>query len=152
MLPASQHSGAFGDGAPIPSDYTCDGANQQPPVSWSGAPPNAAEFALLMVDSDAGGFVQWLVVGISPDATALANPLPDGASVGLNGRGQAAYTGPCPPSGTHHYVITVYALSAPLGLGASATADQVRAAAADKTLAMGTLTGTYTRAAAPATS
>ena len=44
MLPANQPlevpagplgvaSGAFGDGTPIPSDYTCDGANQQPPVS-----------------------------------------------------------------------------------------------------------------------
>jgi Raf kinase inhibitor-like YbhB/YbcL family protein len=98
-----------------------------------------------MDDTDANGFVHWVVVGIPGDETALSNPLPDGAVAGLNGKGTTGYTPPCPPSGTHHYVITVYALSSSLGLGASATADQVRSAAANKTLAIGTLTGTYAR-------
>jgi Raf kinase inhibitor-like YbhB/YbcL family protein len=137
-------SGAFEAGAPIPSDYTCDGANIAPPVSWTGAPQNTAEYALVMDDTDANGFVHWVVTGIPPEATALADPLPEGAVAGLNGKGQAGYTPPCPPSGTHHYTITVYALSTALGLGNSATADSVRSAAAGKTLATGTLTGTYT--------
>ena len=34
----------------------------------------------------------------------------------MNSAGSAAYAGPCPPSGTHHYRFTVYALSAPTGL------------------------------------
>jgi Raf kinase inhibitor-like YbhB/YbcL family protein len=143
-------SGAFDPGTAIPSDYTCDAGGLQPPVSWTGAPSNSAEFALVMVDQDANNFVHWVVVGIPGDETALSNPLPDGATAGVNGKGTTGYTPPCPPSGTHHYVITVYALSSTLGLGASATADQVRSAAADKTLATGTLTGTYSRGGASA--
>lgn len=143
-MPIKVSSGAFEEGAPIPSEYTCDGANHPLPISWSGAPEGTKEFALIMDDPDANGFVHWVVVGIPADAKALADPLPEGAAAGLNGRGTPDYTGPCPPSGTHHYRITVYALSAPLGLDSSATGDQVRAAAAaGKTLATGTLTGTY---------
>ena len=145
-------SGAFEDGAPIPSDYTCDGANEQIPVSWTGAPANAAEYALVMTDQDANGFVHWVVVGIPADATALSDPLPEGAVAGQNGKGQAGYTGPCPPSGIHHYTLTVYALSASLGLGASATGDQVRSAAQGKTIATGTLSGTYAHGGAGSSS
>ena len=141
-------SGAFDNGAPIPSDYTCDGANHQPPVSWTGAPTNTAEFALVMDDPDAGGFVHWVVVGIPSDTTALSDPLPEGATAALNGKGQAGYTGPCPTSGTHHYRVQVFALSAPLGLGANAAADQVKSAIVSKTLATGELDGTYTRGSA----
>ena len=141
----SVRSSAFDDGAPIPSAYTCDGANQQLPMSWSDVPPQTAELALVMDDPDAGGFVHWVVVGIPADATALVDRLPRGAIAGRNGFGGSGYGGPCPPSGTHHYRITVYALAAPLGLGASATANQVRAAAASKTIAGATLTGTYRR-------
>jgi Raf kinase inhibitor-like YbhB/YbcL family protein len=142
-------SGAFANGAPIPTEYTCDGAGHQLPISWSGAPANTAEYALVMDDPDANGFVHWVVVGIPKDATALSDPLPDGAIAGQNGRGQAGYTGPCPPSGTHHYRIVVYALSAPLGLSSGATAAQVRSAAAGKTLATGELDGTYAHGSSP---
>ena len=141
-------SGAFEDGQAIPPEYTCDAGSQQLPVSWSGAPNNTAEFALVMTDPDANNFAHWVVVGIPADETALSNPLPEGAAAATNGKGQIGYTGPCPPSGTHHYVITVYALSGPLNLNSSATADQVRSAAANKILATGTLTGTYARAGA----
>jgi Raf kinase inhibitor-like YbhB/YbcL family protein len=139
-------SGAFQEGAPIPIEYSCDGQNIQLPVSWTRAPSGIAEYELVMDDQDANGFIHWVVVGIPAEASALANPLPQGAVNGLNGRGQAGYTGPCPPSGTHHYRITVYGVNAPLGLGSSASGDQVRTAAAGKTLASGTLTGTYAKA------
>src|SRR4051812_8970144 len=101
--PMTVSSGAFDEAAPIPSDYACDGANHQPPISWSGAPGATKEFALVMDDRDANGFAHWVVVGIPADATALADPLPEGATPGLNGKGEQGYTGPCPPSGTHHY-------------------------------------------------
>lgn len=131
-------SSAFEDGGPIPTDYTCDADGTQLPIAWSGSPAGTVEFALTMDDPDANGFVHWVVTGIPAEATSLEGQLPAGASAGQ------PYRGPCPPSGVHHYVLRLYALSAPLG-SAPSTAAQVATAAADKTLAKATLTGTYTR-------
>jgi len=137
---------AFAEGGAIPSDYTCDGQNRQLPVQWSGAPAGTAEFALLMDDPDARGFVHWVVTAIPAGTTALADHLPAGAAAGRNDFGRIGYGGPCPPSGTHRYVLTLYALSSPLGLTSAPTAPAVRSAAAHKTLATAVLRGTYRRA------
>jgi Raf kinase inhibitor-like YbhB/YbcL family protein len=134
-------SSAFDEGTAIPRDYTCDGSNKQLPIAWAGAPAGTVEFALTMDDPDANGFVHWVVTGIPADAAAFSGGLPAGAQAGQ------PYRGPCPPSGTHHYVLTLYALSAPLGDNAT-TAAQVMAAASDKTLTSTTLTGTYRRGSA----
>jgi Raf kinase inhibitor-like YbhB/YbcL family protein len=139
-------SPAFTEGGPIPKDYTCDGADRTLPVAWSGIPDGTAELALIMDDPDARGFVHWVVVGLPPTATGLdGTSLPAGAREGRTGFGRAGYGGPCPPSGTHHYAITLYALSAPLSVPQTPTADQVRQAANGQTLAKATLNGTYTR-------
>ena len=138
-------SPAFAEGGAIPSDYTCDGQNLQLPVQWSGAPAGTTEFALIMDDPDARGFVHWVVTGIPADVTGLADPLPAGAVQGRNDFGRAGYGGPCPPSGTHTYVVTLYALSAPLGLTGASTAAAVRSAAATNTLATAVIRGTYRR-------
>ena len=135
-------SSAFDEGAAIPRDYACDGSNKQLPIAWSGAPADTVEFALTMDDPDANGFVHWVVTGIPADASSLSGGLAAGAQAGQ------PYRGPCPPSGTHHYVLTLYALSAPLGNSAT-TAAQVKAAASDKTLTSTTLTATYRRGSAP---
>ncbi|MDD4866322.1 MAG: YbhB/YbcL family Raf kinase inhibitor-like protein, partial [Mycobacterium sp.] len=57
-------SPAFADGAPIPMQYTCKGANLAPPLQWS-APAGAA---LVVDDPDAVGglYVHWIVTGIGP--------------------------------------------------------------------------------------
>jgi phosphatidylethanolamine-binding protein (PEBP) family uncharacterized protein len=49
--PLSISSPAFADGAPIPVNYTCKGANLAPPLTWS-APSGAA---LVLDDPDAPG-------------------------------------------------------------------------------------------------
>ena len=131
-------SSAFADGAPIPTEYTCDAGSTQLPVEWTGAPAGTAEFALTMDDPDANGYVHWVVTGIPADAHSLGTQLPSGATAGT------PYRGPCPPSGVHHYVLTLYALSAPLGAPPTSAA-QVKEAAAGKTLSTARLTGTYTR-------
>jgi len=138
-------SPAFQQGASIPTDYSCDGADKQLPVAWEGAPAGTAELALIMDDPDARGFVHWVVAGIPASASTLAEALPAGAAAGRNDFGNVGYGGPCPPSGTHRYVVTLYALSAPLGLPGAPTAASVRSAAAGKTLGTATLSGTYTR-------
>ena len=67
-------STAFSDGGEIPTRHTCDGDDAPVPLAWSDSPAGTAEFALLMDDPDARGFVHWLVVGIP----AGADGLPDG--------------------------------------------------------------------------
>jgi Raf kinase inhibitor-like YbhB/YbcL family protein len=139
-------SSAFEEGQPFPPRFTCDGADDQLPLAWTGVPRGTVEFALIQHDPDAGGFVHWVVVGIPADATSLGEPLPDGASHGTNDFGRALYNGPCPPSGNHTYVTTLFALSAPLELGEAPSARQVRQRAKDLTLGTAQLRGTYSRA------
>jgi Raf kinase inhibitor-like YbhB/YbcL family protein len=110
-------SPAFTDGGAIPRQYTCDGANQSPPLAWSGVASGTQSLALVMEDPDVPGkpFVHWTVSGIPPSTTSLASgQVPPGATQGSNGSGSTGYTGPCPPSGqTHHYVFALEAVAGP---------------------------------------
>jgi Raf kinase inhibitor-like YbhB/YbcL family protein len=138
-------SSAFDHGEPIPREYTCQGADDSPPLAWVGAPSGTAAFALIVDDVDASGFVHWLAYDLPGDSSGLRAR----ASGSLTGRegansfGQVGWGGPCPPSGTHHYVFRLLALSAPTGLPRGADAAAVRRAVKDTTLAEVTLTGTY---------
>jgi Raf kinase inhibitor-like YbhB/YbcL family protein len=57
-----------------------------------------------------------------PDATAL----PPNAYEGLNSMNATGYHGPCPPSGKHHYVFTLYVLDATLNIASAPTTTQLR--------------------------
>lgn len=140
-------STSYAEGAAIPEAFTCDGGDTSPQLAWSGAPAGTVGFAVTMTDPDADGFVHWVVANLPADLTTLAEgaaptlgkadgPAPD-AVPGLTSFGKPGYRGPCPPSGTHHYVVTVYALGS--AVEGTPSVDAVEAAA----LASGTLTGTY---------
>lgn len=108
----------WGDGGVIDDRYTCVGGNAVPTLQWSNVPPDAAELAIVVVDPDAENFVHWVVAGISPGVTAIADgALPEGAVQGLNSAGMLGWTGPCPPPGeSHTYRFEVHALAQPSGL------------------------------------
>ncbi|OCB28500.1 hypothetical protein A5675_19890 [Mycobacterium malmoense] len=142
--PLAISSPAFADGAPIPVQYTCKGANTAPPLAWS-APLGAA---LVVDDPDAvnGLYVHWVVAGIGPGSGSTADgQTPAGATVLPNTAGQAAYMGPCPPAGTgtHHYRFTLYQLpndyQLPGGLAGVRAAQTIAGAAT----AQARLTGTF---------
>src|SRR5437870_4379372 len=62
-------SSAFQSGDTLPKDYTADGKNVSPPISWTGAPATTREFALILDDTDAnfggrGPFVHWVIYKI----------------------------------------------------------------------------------------
>src|SRR3990172_6243589 len=139
-------SSAFADGTAIPADYTCDGADLQLPLEWADPPAGTVEFALIMDDPDAHGFVHWVVIGIPASSTSLGASWPASVREGRTDFGRPGYGGPCPPSGTHRYVTTLYALAAPLGLSGTVSAAEVRRVAQGLTLATAVLTGTYRRA------
>jgi len=147
--PLALSSPAFADGATIPTRFSCDGAGISPQLDWSGAPAATEALALTVIDPDAGGFVHWLVYDIpAASAGSLAENIGTGAGTppqGANGRGKAGYTGPCPPSGTHHYVFTLYALDRTLGLSGTPSRADIEAAIKGHVLATTVLTGTYKR-------
>jgi Raf kinase inhibitor-like YbhB/YbcL family protein len=131
------------DGAPIDPRYTCKGDNVSPALSWSAAPTGTQEIAITMIDEDAD-FDHWTLAGIKPNVTSMAeNTPPEGAVAALNGGGKAGYTGPCPPSGTHTYRITVYYLDHPLQLSSGGSTDDMRTAIDDATITTAEVTGTF---------
>jgi Raf kinase inhibitor-like YbhB/YbcL family protein len=137
-------STAFDEGGAIPARYGCDGEDVSPPLAWEGAPDGTMAFALILDDPDAGGFVHWIVADIPASSPSAA----EGASPGIDGRndfGRRGYGGPCPPSGTHRYVVTIYALSEPLSVEPGFSAGELRSAMEGRILATGRLTGTYRR-------
>ena len=127
-------SSAFAEGADIPARYTCQGADISPPLAWQNVPADTQSFALIMEDPDAplGTWVHWVLFNIPADQTGLDEALPtdarlpDGSQQGLNSWGQTGYGGPCPPSGTHHYYFTLYALDTLLPAEPGLTADGLR--------------------------
>jgi Raf kinase inhibitor-like YbhB/YbcL family protein len=139
-------SPAFDDGAAIPREFTCKGAGTSPPLAWSGVPSGARSVALVVDDPDApsGTFTHWVVYNIDPArSTIAAGQVPEGALQARNSGGDVGYTGPCPPSGTHHYRFTVYVLRSPLTVPAGGDPARVLVAIRGKTTARGTLTGTF---------
>ena len=103
----------FEDGGRIPSEFTCDGRDVSPQLSWEDVPDGTKSFALSVVDPDAPGgtFIHWLVYGIPEDVEEVGQgSLPNGAKQIRNDFGKEEYGGPCPPSGTHRYIFTLYAL------------------------------------------
>lgn len=137
-------------GGAIPRRFTCDGADVSPALAWTGVPEGTASLALIVDDPDARGFAHWLAYAIPANMTHLGEgagaPTTQFMPQGTNDFGRIGYGGPCPPSGTHHYRFTLYALAEPLGVPGGARASAVRAAL-DKATVLGkvTLTATYAR-------
>lgn len=103
----------FEDNHIIPSDFTCDGKNVSPQLSWEYVPDGTKSFALSVTDPDFSGgtWMHWLVYGISKDIRKIERAsLPNGAIEVMNDFGKKSYGGPCPPYGTHRYFFTIYAL------------------------------------------
>lgn len=142
-------SAAFHAGGSIPARFTCDGADTSPALAWSGVPDGTASLVLLVDDPDARDFAHWIAYAISPASTHLdegAGAARAALAQGTNDFGRVGYGGPCPPSGTHHYRFTLYALAEPLALSGSPRASVVRSALGKApVLSQVTLTGTYRR-------
>ena len=146
-------------GEPIPRDYTADGRNVSPPLSWSDVPAGTKSIALVCEDPDAGNpppFVHWVIYNIPVNARAMPENVPfepnapmpaaiSGAVQGLSGFRRPIYRGPAPPPGkVHHYHFIVYALDIG-GLQAGLTRADLLEAIKDHVLAQGELIATYER-------
>lgn len=149
-------SADFTAGGAIPTRYTCEGENVSPEFSWKEVPSQTKSFALIVHDPDAprrGGFTHWVLYNIPGDKGGINPEVPTEGVVpgtgiqGCNGGGQIGYTGPCPPSGMHHYHVKLFALDTELELEPGATQDQLIAAIDGHILGRAELVGTYQRQA-----
>ena len=110
-------STAFSEGDTVPIEFTCDGDNVSPPLSWSGVPEEAAALRVSLRDPDAplGTFTHWSVGGIDPSSSGAGRgTVPAGGTEERNSFGETGYGGPCPPHGDdpHRYIFAVEALDA----------------------------------------
>jgi len=148
-------SGAFEPNGPIPAQYTCEGDDVSPVLSWSGVPSGTESLALIVDDPDAPDpaapkmtWVHWVLYDIPPSAKGLpeaveANALPGGAREGRNDWKRTGYGGPCPPIGRHRYFFKLYALDTKLGDIGEPTKAQLEKAIAGHVVGETQLIGTY---------
>lgn len=127
----------------IPSRFTCEGENINPPIEISNIPEETKSIAIIMEDPDAphGTFDHWVAWNIKPNTKITEGNVP-GVS-GTNSFGKKGYGGPCPPAGRHRYYIKVYALDTTLDLPESSGKKQLQAAIKGHVLGHGELMGHY---------
>lgn len=137
----------------IPDKYAynlgsqCGGDNYSPPLAWTDAPDGTQSFAILVSDPDGRDWVHWLQFNIPAKTTSLPESI-GGPSVGVKGVndfGGLGYGGPCPPSGTHRYIFSLYALDVTLSLSEGASRTQFESAIAGHVLGKTQLAGLRSR-------
>lgn len=142
-------SPVFSDNGFIAEKYSyklgrqCSGENYSPPLEWKGVPEGTQTLLLTMIDPDGGNWVHWVLVNIPSDVTSLPEEI-GGPAIGIAGTndfGSIGYGGPCPPSGTHHYIFTLYALDTTLNVQTGATLKAITPLYQDHILGKAVLTG-----------
>jgi Raf kinase inhibitor-like YbhB/YbcL family protein len=154
-------SPVFENGGEIPSKYTCEGENINPPLAISEVPEGTKSLALIMFDPDVPqeikeqkdieGWDHWQVWNIPATTTEISensNPGTEGKQTG----GNMGYTGPCPPKdmepSKHRYEFTLFALDVDtLGLAEGSSRNEVLGAIDGHVLEKTELTGSYEKAA-----
>lgn len=141
-------SPVFEDNKFIPSKYTCDGENINPPLKISEVPEGAKSLVLIVDDPDApiGIWDHWILWDISPSISIIKeNSIPKGSVQGENSFGKKPYGGPCPPGGTHRYFFKLYALDKILELSDRTTKKELEKEMKNHILDKTELIGLYKR-------
>ena len=143
----------FDEGKPIPEKYTCKGQNVSPALAWFNVPQGVSTYALIMHDPDApgGNWTHWVLYNIPPETISLPDTLPGQGGIayagnhGINSSGNTYYAGPCPPSGTHRYYFTLYALDTKLDFATSPDAAELTEAMQGHIIGQAELMGTFSK-------
>jgi len=139
---------AFSNNGDIPDAYTCTGDNKSLPVTLEDVPENTRTYTLIFEDTDATPpWTHWLVFNIPSTTTEMREgAVPEGGTEGLANNNSFGYEGPCPKyfGGTHHYVLSVYALDCRLDLPVASDKEAVKKAMQGHTLEMVSLMGICT--------
>ena len=140
-------SPAFTNSESIPAIYSCKEKGISPELSFFDTPENAKSLALIMHDPDApmpGGFTHWVLYNIDPKTKGIAENSFGGAQ-GVNSSSEIGYMGPCPPSGTHRYFFTVYALDSRLDFSSPPTKRELEEKMKNHIIDQAELIGTFSK-------
>jgi len=139
-------STAFENGGNIPLQYSHDGDEITPPLSFENVPDDAETLVLIMDDPDAPGgpWNHWIVFDIPADVTGFEEDAIIQYYVGRNSWDEVAYGGPDPPpGGNHRYYFRLYALDTTLGLADGTSREQIEVGMEGHILAQTSLMGRY---------
>ncbi len=139
---------AFANEEKIPVEFTCDGKKINPPFSISGVPEGTKSLAMIVDDPDApaGTFTHWVIWNIDAGTKEiLSGQIPPKSQEGTNSAGRIGYTPPCPPSGSHRYFFTLFALDTTIGLDGKAKKADLEAAMKGHIMEQTNLIGSYAR-------
>jgi Raf kinase inhibitor-like YbhB/YbcL family protein len=152
LLPAASGTPApltapWRDGAEIDPYYTCDGADVSPALVWGSSPEGTVEVAVTLTDLDQPDLVHWVMTGLDPARTTLAEgEVPVGAVRASNDLGIVGYSGPCNDPGTvDRYQYTVHFLSQQMEFGEGDPGRDVRLAVNSATFSSAQVVGLYSR-------
>jgi Raf kinase inhibitor-like YbhB/YbcL family protein len=143
-------SAAFADGQPLDPMFTADEEDAcAPPLAWTAPPAGTKELVLIVEDPDAPSpqpLVHLLGWGLEAKAGELFEG-DDPPMLGLNSSNQAGWLPPDPPTGhgRHDYVFQLFALDAPVSVGAGSGRGALLGSIEGHVLAAAVLTGTYER-------
>jgi hypothetical protein len=137
----------FVDWTTVPSVYTCQGKDQSPAITFEDYWAGVKTFALTLQDPDApsGVWDHWVMWNIPVGQDLTQNIVPKWAVVGKNSWWSLWYRWPCPPSGSHRYILTVYALDTELSLSAGSSASALQNAVKWHIVDSVVLTWTYAK-------
>ncbi|MEO6784509.1 MAG: YHYH protein [Chthoniobacteraceae bacterium] len=144
------------DGGALPTDYSGDGSGATLPLSWKGSPTGTKGYALIMDHLAPGNVMKhyWTIWDIPATTTSLPKNVKGVGKIGTSFKGKVGYEPPHSQGpGAKTYVLTVYALSAPLQITQQpreVNRDVLLAAMKDKVLASASLRVVYTRSGASA--
>ena len=99
-------------------------------------------------DAPAKIWVHWIVYNIPASMTNIPSDADtSNFALGITDFGNTQYGGPCPPSGTHKYRFTLYALDTTLPKEGSVTKEALLSLMEEHIIAQTTLMGTYRKIA-----
>jgi len=144
-------SSAFKHQGEIPTLYTCEGKDVNPPLHISNVPKEAKSLVLIMDDPDVpksirpeGISYHWVVFNIEPTLREIQEATHKSVGTrGVNSAGSLIYRGPCPPDREHRYFFKLYALDTTLHLREGASKKEVEAAMQGHIIAKAELMGRY---------
>lgn len=127
----------------LPNEYTCEGAGLSPPLTWTGVPPEAVSLVLLVLDQDAEGAVQWLVLDIPPSVGATTKGIPPSGGVeASNSFGSTGWKAPCSEA-VHSYEFYLLAFDVPPNVEGITDPKQVATALQQSADGAATFTAKY---------
>lgn len=144
-------STGFTEQSRIPTDYTCDGRNVSPELSWVNPPARTQAFALVFFCPDcvSGTNYLWVIFNIPKETHELIeaanDDLPDEVIAANNSFGDSIYRGPCAPDNqAHHYTYTVYALDAKINLSSESELNEILPKIKHHAIGKAEITGVFT--------